>query len=194
MPTDTWKEFERNPISHSAAHHLIAIAELLESAGYARVSDVARTLNITRGSASLTLKALKQRGLVVEDENKFLRLSAEGQSVAGAVRGKKFLLESFLHNILGVAKPTADEDTCKIEHLVSNETAQRLARFVRFVSSNDPSAEAFVRAWQLYCEPCEHDSAGCPACNMDCLVELCDTASEDEDPPGRRPPAPGKTT
>ena len=172
MAADTWKEFERNPISHSAAHHLIAIAELLESAGYARVSDVARTLNITRGSASLTLKALKQRGLVVEDENKFLRLSSEGQSVAGAVRGKKFLLHSFLHNVLGVGKRTVDEDTCKIEHLVSNDTAERLARFVRFLSSNDPSAEAFLRAWQLYGGPGEHDPGGSPADNMDSLVEL----------------------
>ena len=70
MASDTWKQFERNPISHSAAHHLIAIAELLQSAGYARVSDVARVLNITRGSASLTLKALRQRGLVVEDDRR----------------------------------------------------------------------------------------------------------------------------
>ncbi|HUU85904.1 MAG TPA: metal-dependent transcriptional regulator [Phycisphaerae bacterium] len=187
MASDTWKEFERNPITHSAAHHLIAIAELLESAGYARVSDVARALNITRGSASLTLKALKQRGLVVEDENKFLQLSAEGQRVAGAVRGKKFLFESFMHNVLGVDKRVADEDTCKIEHLVSDDTARRLARFVRFITSGDPSAEAFLRAWQLFSEPCEHDPTGCPACNMDCLVELCSMENKEEGPPNRQP-------
>jgi Mn-dependent DtxR family transcriptional regulator len=178
MSADTWKQFERNPISHSAAHHLIAIAELLESAGYARVSDVARTLNITRGSASLTLKALRQRGLVVEDDNKFLRLSGEGEAVANAVRSKKFLLETFLHNVVGVSRQTADEDTCKIEHLISDDTAQRLARFVRFITSDDPSAEAFLRAWRLYSEPCEHDPSGCPACNLDCLSELCEHTPE----------------
>jgi DtxR family Mn-dependent transcriptional regulator len=173
MSEDTWKQFERNPISHSAAHHLIAIAELLESAGYARVSDVARTLNITRGSASLTLKSLKQRGLVGEDENRFLKLSAEGEKVAKAVRGKNFLLRSFLHTVLGVSSGAADEDTCKIEHLVSNETADRLASFLRFISSGDPAAAAFVRAWGRFKEPCDHDPEGCPACNLECLASLC---------------------
>ena len=41
---DSWKEFEQNAVSHSAAHHLVAIAELLSEYGYARVSDVARLL------------------------------------------------------------------------------------------------------------------------------------------------------
>ncbi|MHC4094358.1 MAG: metal-dependent transcriptional regulator [Planctomycetota bacterium] len=179
MTADTWKQFERNPISHSAAHHIIAIAELRESTGYARVSDVAKTLNITRGSASLTIKTLKQRGLILEDDNRFLRLSASGEAVANAVRGKKFLLQNFLHNVLGVSSQTAEEDTCKIEHLISSETADRLAAFLRFVASNDKRTTAFLAAWNLYNEPCDHDPAGCPACNVDCLVSLCQTADRD---------------
>ncbi len=171
---DTWKEFERNPISHSAAHHIIAIAELRETAGYARVSDVAKRLNITRGSASLTLKTLKQRGLVTEDDNRFLLLSKEGESVANAVRGKKFLLYSFFHNVLGVSQQTADEDTCKIEHLISNETANRLAKFFRLVTSNDEVAESLMAAWSKFNKPCDHNPNGCPACNVDCLMSLCE--------------------
>jgi len=174
MATDTWKQFERNPITHSAAHHIIAIAELHESLGYARVSDVARVLNITRGSASLTLKALRQRGLVAEDENRFLMLTEAGEAVAHAVRGKKFLLQSFLHNVVGVPAETADEDTCKIEHLVSNETANRLARFLRFVTSTDARAAAFLAAWNEYGEPCDHDPSACPACNVDCVLTVCE--------------------
>ncbi len=185
MMADTWKQFERNPISHSAAHHLTAIAELHERSGYARVTDVARLLNITRGSASLTLKALKQRGLVDEDENRFLQLSPDGVRVARAVRGKNFLLHSFLHNLLGVSSHAADEDTCKIEHLISNETADRLASLLRFAFSDDRAAQAFMRAWNKFQKPCDHDPAGCPACNMECLVSICeatDTGSPADSP------------
>ncbi len=181
MEKDVWKQFERNPISHSAAHHLTSIAELLERSGYARVSDVARALSITRGSASLTLKTLRQRGLVVEDENRFLKLSADGERVARAVRGKKFLLHSFLHNVLGVSSQVAEEDTCKIEHLVSHETADRLARFLRFISSDDAKAQAFVDAWGLFKEPCDHNPSGCPACNIECLVNICEELSTQKD-------------
>ena len=55
---ETWKEFDHNEISHSAAHHLMAVDDLIRKFGYARVSDVARMLNITRGSVSITLKSL----------------------------------------------------------------------------------------------------------------------------------------
>ncbi|MCP4250139.1 MAG: metal-dependent transcriptional regulator [bacterium] len=173
MTTDTWKQFKRHPISHSAAHHIIAIAELRESAGYARVSDVAKLLNITRGSVSLTLKDLRQKGLVAEDDNRFLLLTETGEQVAHAVRGKKFLLQNLLHGLLGGNAHVADEDACKIEHLVSDETAERLARFLRFVGSGDERAQAFVEAWGAYNEPCDHDPEGCPACDVDCLVNLC---------------------
>ena len=64
-----WKEFEENQLTHSAAHYLMTIEDLLADNGYARVTDVAKRLNITRGSASIGLKPLKKRELVLEDEN-----------------------------------------------------------------------------------------------------------------------------
>src|SRR5690606_7934311 len=75
---DVWKQFEENKITHSAAHHLLAVKELRETRGYARVTDVARYLNITTGSASTNLKNLKSKGLIREDDNRFLDLSDEG--------------------------------------------------------------------------------------------------------------------
>src|SRR3990172_8675404 len=120
MAGEVWKEFAPTRVTPAAAPPLIAIAELREKHGYARVSDVARALNITRGSASLTLKALKQRGLVLEDENRFLMLSGEGDALAAAVRGKKFLIRRFLDEVLGVSAEHAEIDACKIEHLVSH--------------------------------------------------------------------------
>ncbi|MGA0369185.1 MAG: metal-dependent transcriptional regulator, partial [Kiritimatiellia bacterium] len=93
MSQDVWKEFEENQITHSAAHYLMAIKQLLEDHGYARVTDIAKALNITRGSCSISLKPLKKRGLVLEDENRFLKLSEEGQRLAELVELNDKLLE-----------------------------------------------------------------------------------------------------
>ena len=120
---DFWKEFELNPITHSAAHHLVAIAELREKYGYARVSDVARLLEITRGSVSVTRKGLKQRGLVIEDDRRFLGLSESGRAIASSIQAKKRVMRKLFVEVLGVGEQQADIDTCKIEHLVSGETA-----------------------------------------------------------------------
>ena len=172
MDTDTWKAFEQNPVSHSVAHHMVAIADLRDRHGYARVSDVAKMLNITRGSASLTLKSLRQRGLVLEDENRFLRLSEEGRLIADSIRSKKHMILKFFRQFLGVEPEQAEVDTCKIEHLISAATAQRLARFVRYLEHDDPAVRAFLRGWMIYDQPCGKEPRECSSCATECMEAL----------------------
>jgi len=126
---EIWKKFEENNITHSAAHHLLAILELREKRGYARVTDVAKELSITTGSASINLKSLKAKSLILEDENKFLFLSPEGEAIARAVHLRKNILNDFLVHILKVSPEQAEIDSCKTEHLISAETAKKLQEF-----------------------------------------------------------------
>lgn len=128
---DVWKQFEENNITHSAAHHLLAILELKEKRGYARVTDVAKHLNITTGSASTNLKSLKAKGLIVEDDNRFLTLSEAGEALARGVVARKQIFERFLTEVLKVSAEQAEIDACKTEHLISGETARKLERFMR---------------------------------------------------------------
>jgi len=127
---DVWKQFEENAITHSAAHHLLAILELRQKRGYARVTDVAKHLNITTGSASTNLKSLKARGLIIEDENRFLTLSEEGEALAKAVVMRKDVFYRFLVEVIGVSEEQAEIDACKTEHLISVETARKLQAFL----------------------------------------------------------------
>ena len=137
-----WREFDQNPVSHSAAHHLTAIQQLLEDQGYARVSDVARKLGITRGSVSVSLKGLRQRGLVVEDQHKHLGLSEEGQRIARGIHTKRVLFQAFLEKSLGLPADLAEMDACKIEHLISDLTAEALAIYIdRREDANDSSSD-----------------------------------------------------
>lgn len=138
---DIWKKFEENNITHSAAHHLLAILDLKEKRGYARVTDVARELNITTGSASINLKSLKAKNLIIEDENKFLTLSESGEAVARAVLMRKKILYNFLANVLKVKPEQAEIDSCKTEHLISAETAKKLQEFVkRYEDESSPAS------------------------------------------------------
>ena len=148
---DTWKEFEKM-LSHSAVHHLVTIAELLEERGYARVSDVSRRLEITRGSASITLKRLKERGLVTEDGRKFLGLSELGQKITHSVQMKKQVMLQLFTQFLGVDHKLAEQDTCKIEHLISAETTQQAAKLLRFLDSGKPEVKRFLQALERFGE------------------------------------------
>ncbi len=175
---DTWKEFDQNVISHSAAHHLMAIDELINRLGYARVSDIARQLSITRGSVSISLGPLKKAGLVEQDENRHLRLSAQGQRLVDGIKTKRHLMQRLLAEVLGVAPEQAEIDACKLEHLVSNQTAHRLLSFLRFLDSAAGRGREFVEAWRAADDVCGQTPDQCPSCQTDCLASRVDTETE----------------
>ena len=128
---ETWKKFDENIVSHSAAHYLLAIRELHKRWGYARVSDIAEKLAVTKGSASQSIKNLRTRGLVTEDEHRMLHLSEEGARLAELIAEQADALKLFFHKVLGVTEEQADIDACKIEHLLSSETINRLVKFTK---------------------------------------------------------------
>jgi DtxR family transcriptional regulator, Mn-dependent transcriptional regulator len=173
---ETWKEFEANELTHSAAHHLVAIYEVGQQyGGWARVSDVARQLDITRGSVSINLRALKKRGWVETDEHHMVKLSMSGLKVAQAVMAKRVVVKAFLSDVLGTPDPQADIDSCKIEHLISNATGQRLARFMRFLASGDPVAAEFLEHVRGAHGDCP-ESRSCDVCKGHCLVDELERA------------------
>jgi DtxR family Mn-dependent transcriptional regulator len=137
-------DFEHEPVSHAVAHYLVAIHELLEEYGYARVSDVARRVGNTRGSASITLKSLREKGLVSQDDRRFLGLSDQGEAVARCLRAKREVFRDLFVRLLGVDAEQAAMDTCKLEHLVSGETAGRVARLLRYLDQGSAKARAFL--------------------------------------------------
>jgi len=172
MAREVWKEYEDNLLTHSAAHYLMTIHELLQEPGYARVTDVAKRMNITRGSCSVSLKSLKKRGFVVEDENKFLQLSDEGLRLAELVEHNDQLLETFFRDVLGVDHDQAEIDACKIEHLLSIETSIALHRFLELFTDGHPAAENLLKEQRrLMKKSCDHDAENCGFCNSMCFLE-----------------------
>lgn len=151
----TWKFFEENQLTHSAAHYLMTVQDLIREQGYARVTDIAKLLNITRGSCSISLRPLKKRGLVLEDHNKFLHLSDEGKRLAELIEKNDELLETLFREVLGVSAEQAEIDSCKIEHLISIETSVKLAHFISFIQSSHPLAKDFLTELKKH-----------PACNV----------------------------
>jgi len=175
---ETWKAFDQNVITHSAAHHLMAIDDLVGKLGYARVSDVARALSITRGSVSISLGPLKKAGLVEQDENRHLRLSEAGQALVAAIKTKRHLMQRLLSEVLGVRDDQAEIDACKLEHLVSNETAQRMLAFLRFVDTTAGRGRELVAEWRAFDATCACDPAACPVCDTECLDQNVRPAAE----------------
>lgn len=166
--TQLWKRFSTTELSHSSIHHLLAIHDLIKENGYARSIDIAKYLEITRGSVSKTLHKIKDKGFIVEDSNKFYRLAEKGLGLVNSVLSKRRIAENFFTNILQVPEEIAEADGCKIEHLLSQETGEKLFSFIGYFLSDTPEAKAFRKGYQNYSVKCD-SFTDCKTCEVECF-------------------------
>lgn len=124
-----------NDLTHSMVHYLFSIHKLKEKNGYARVTDVAKELNLTKGSVSIALNSLKKKELILEDENKFFSLSEKGHQQVHDILTSRTLLYYFLKDFIGVSEEKAIKDACLMEHLMSDETREKFFTFMKNITS-----------------------------------------------------------
>jgi len=118
-------------LTHSMVHYLLAIHKLKDLNGYARVTDIAKYLNLTKGSVSTALSNLKKKKLVVEDEARFLSLSELGHAEVHSILTTRTLLYYFFKDVLGLSEDVSHKDSCLMEHLMSPETRDKLFTFLQ---------------------------------------------------------------
>jgi DtxR family Mn-dependent transcriptional regulator len=120
-------------LSSQMEDYLEAIYYLCRDEGVARVKAIADRLEVTNPSVVGAIRKLKYRNLVVQEPYGYVRLTMEGEEIAGAISHRHEVLSDFLKNILGLDHETASVDACKIEHAVSPETVRRLRAVAVFI-------------------------------------------------------------
>ena len=116
-------------LHQSGEDYLEAILELREEKGMVRSIDVAHHLNYSKPSVSRAVAILKSSGYITISEDGHLELTTEGEQVARSIYERHHFLRQWLIQ-LGVSPETAEEDACKIEHNISEETFQCMKRHV----------------------------------------------------------------
>jgi len=86
-----------------------------------RSLDVARYLGVSRPSVSRAMSILKNGKYVEIDSNGYITLAESGRRIAEKIYERHVVLSRFLED-LGVEKLTAEEDACRIEHIISDES------------------------------------------------------------------------
>lgn len=110
-----------------AQDYVEMIDELIDKAGEARLTDLARGLGVTHVTANRTIKRLQRQGLVTSQPYRSIFLTSNGRNLAKESRDRHETVVRFLIAI-GVPEAVAESDAEGIEHHVSRET---LAAFVR---------------------------------------------------------------
>ena len=115
--------------SESREDYLESILMLKSEKGVVRSIDIAEHFDYSRPSISRAMSILRSAGLITMDNNGFIELTEEGFREANAVYERHKLLISFLKK-LGVSEETAEQDACRIEHVLSEESIGRIRDYV----------------------------------------------------------------
>ncbi len=90
-----------------------------------RSIDVARHLGYSKPSVSVAMKRLRENGYVTMDDNSFLSLTEKGMEIARRVYERHEVITKYLVGI-GIDPETAQKDACRVEHVISEVTFQKL--------------------------------------------------------------------
>ncbi len=117
-------------ILESREDYLERVLMLQKNGNRVRAIDIAKSMGYSKPSVSIALKKLREAGMITVDENGYLALTDEGKEIAVRVYERHEVITSLLIN-LGVSKEIAEEDACKIEHELSEETFDALKRHIK---------------------------------------------------------------
>lgn len=117
-------------IRESGEDYLETILILQMKTGHVRSIDVAAELGFSKPSISRAMSILKDNGFITIEKDGKINLTNSGQQKAEQIYERHLLIRGFLENTLGVTKETAEQDACKIEHILSDETYQKLKCFL----------------------------------------------------------------
>ena len=119
----------------SMEDYLEAIAKLGEGSKVVKVKQLSQMLGVKMPSVTSALKKLSERELVEHEKYGHIKLTSEGNEVARDVICRHEALTRFFARALGIDKETAEEDACKIEHVISALSVERLSKFVEFIEA-----------------------------------------------------------
>ena len=117
-------------IQESAENYLEAILVLMQRNGQVRSIDVAHYTGYSKPSISRAVGLLRDNGYVSIDQNGLLGLTESGLQIAETIYERHTVLTELL-TLLGVSPETAAEDACRIEHVISAETFDKLKAHAR---------------------------------------------------------------
>ncbi len=115
-------------LSRSAEDYLEAVGHLCREGGHAQVSDIATRLNVRKPSVTAAMRHLAELGLVEYRQYAPIRLTEEGQRYAESVISAHRVLSRFLCEVAGLTPTRADEAACQIEHVLTYEEIDEIAR------------------------------------------------------------------
>jgi DtxR family Mn-dependent transcriptional regulator len=114
------------------------MVSFLSDEGEVRVTDIASRLGVSKPSVLTALKTLEEQGLLEHQRYRTVSLTQKGVVWASEIRERHDFLTTFLRDTLGVSAEIAEEDACKMEHILSEETLRKMKSLAKTTHNGVP--------------------------------------------------------
>ena len=131
--------------SQSAEDYLERIHALIEEKGYARVVDIASSLQVKEASVTSMVQKLDELGYLNYEKYRGLMLTDKGRAVARRIQSRHETLSRFF-SLFGLSAETQQQDIEGIEHHLSPATVSMLADLAHFFEENPEVLKRFTES------------------------------------------------
>ncbi|MDO5737704.1 MAG: metal-dependent transcriptional regulator [Eubacteriales bacterium] len=128
-------------LQESGENYLENILILEKRLGNVRSVDLAREMGFSKPSVSRAIHLLQDKGYLQMVDGGYLKLTEAGRALAEMIYDRHIFLTQYLMG-LGVPEEIAAEDACRMEHIISEESIERLRQHVTFCTFKCPAARS----------------------------------------------------
>lgn len=119
-----------NKMTASLEDYLEAVFVLGQNGSAVRVTDLAQNLRVSKPSVNHAVKQLCEKRLAEHEAYGAITLTAAGETYAANVLRRHKMIKAFLISSLGVSEENAEADACRMEHVMSGETVDKLYEYL----------------------------------------------------------------
>lgn len=143
---------KNNKLSAALEDYLEAIRILCDKKGFARVKDISNMINVEMPSVTSALKRLRKKGLINYKRYGYIKLTSEGNIVSEKIYDRHKKLKEFLKKVLNINSKTAEEEACKVEHIIKPDTFKRVKSFLNFLNTYPEIGNSIIESFKLFLE------------------------------------------
>lgn len=115
-------------LSHSQEDYLEEIYVQVLNNGFAKVTDIAKSLNVKKASVTAALIQLTNKGLINYSPYSSITLTLDGKKQAKKILKKHKILNELFSEVLNLND--ASQIACEVEHLISDKNVEKITKFI----------------------------------------------------------------
>ena len=123
-------EKDKSIMTASLEDYLEAVLMIAETGKTVRITDLAENLGVSKPSVNRAINTLAKLNYLTHETYGEVVLTPEGETYAANVLRRHRMLKKFLTQTLGVDEDTAEDDACKMEHVMSAKTIDKLYKYL----------------------------------------------------------------